>query len=192
MEEMKELILKRLDKKVGLLSQHKVACENAGEMFDFIMANALERIGQTYQPSAEYDVVKQWLTNSNKGLLLQGKCGTGKSLIARIVIPTIFESLNFLSTSSTHMQDRMEDLLSWKCCYAIIDDIGTEFDYIQFGQRRMLLNEIVENFEMKHGILVLTTNLTDDMIREKYGERVLDRIRGNMVKARFNGDSNRV
>ena len=43
-----------------------------------------------------------------------------------------------------------------------------------------VFSEVVDRTERNGVLLIATTNLNDEELREKYGERTMDRIRANM------------
>ena len=70
-----------------------------------------------------------------------------------------------------------------------IDDIGTEGEYVKYGEHRVPFAELVDLAEKKGTLLILTTNLTVDELRVKYGERVVDRLRAITNVIYFKGCS---
>ena len=62
----------------------------------------------------------------------------------------------------------------------VIDDVGAEGMYNDFGTMHNVFSEIVDRTERNGVLLIATTNLNDQELREKYGERTMDRIRANM------------
>ena len=70
-----------------------------------------------------------------------------------------------------------------------IDDIGTEGEYVKYGEHRVPFAELVDLAEKKGTLLILTTNLTVDELRVKYGERVVDRLRAITNVVYFKGSS---
>lgn len=72
-----------------------------------------------------------------------------------------------------------------------IDDIGTEAEYVHYGERRVPFAELVDLAEKKGKLLLLTTNLTIEELKAKYGERTIDRLRGITKVVLFQGESMR-
>ena len=58
-----------------------------------------------------------------------------------------------------------------------MDDIGTENLSVKYGEKRLAFAELTDEAEKKGKLLILTTNLSIDELREKYGERTVDRLR---------------
>lgn len=70
-----------------------------------------------------------------------------------------------------------------------IDDIGTESLSVKYGEKRMTFPELVDEAEKKGKLLIITTNLSLSEIKEKYGERTLDRLRAITTPIVFKGES---
>ena len=142
----------------------------------------------------EYEKVAAWLSgNQGRGLFLFGNCGRGKSILCRHALPAILLECCRKVVSVFDMQDmnRDIDLVLSKHILAL-DDIGTEEQSVKYGERRMAFAEIMDAAE-KHGKLVIvSTNLGENELRERYGDRILDRIRSTTTRVRFSGASLRV
>ena len=141
----------------------------------------------------EYKHVAEWLSDNNgRGLLLVGNCGLGKSLLCRMVIPMI---INYYYRKIVHIFDAtdlnkksMTDkiLSSHLTC---IDDLGTENELNDFGNRRIVFCELADRAEKDGKMLLITTNLSEEELRQKYGERTIDRLHAITRKIVFRGDS---
>ena len=70
-----------------------------------------------------------------------------------------------------------------------IDDIGTEFLSVKYGEKRLSFAELVDEAEKKGKLLIVTTNLSLSELQQKYGERTLDRLRAITTPVVFKGDS---
>lgn len=73
--------------------------------------------------------------------------------------------------------------------YHYIDDIGTEFLSVKYGEKRLSFAELVDEAEKKGKLLIVTTNLSLSELQQKYGERTLDRLRAITTPVVFKGDS---
>lgn len=62
----------------------------------------------------------------------------------------------------------------------VIDDIGIEGLYNDFGNPHIVFSEIVDAIEKRGVLLIATSNLTIDEIKVKYGIRTYDRLRAHM------------
>lgn len=147
--------------------------------------------GDTAQWLPEYDQVATWLgNNEGKGLLCLGNCGRGKTLICGKIIPLIFSHYCRKIISCYDAQQMNADIDNIKQRHIIyIDDIGTESVRVNYGEKRMTFPELVDEAEKRGKLLILTTNLSKDEIKEKYGERTLDRLRAITLPVLFKGKS---
>lgn len=73
-----------------------------------------------------------------------------------------------------------------------VDDIGTENLSVKYGEKRLAFAELADEAEKKGKLLILTTNLSIDELREKYGERTIDRLRAITRTVLFSGESLRI
>lgn len=165
-------------------------------------------LGEKYQWLPAYDKVVEWLTdNKGRGLLCQGSCGLGKTVICQYIIPVLINRYArkvpncYTAIDMTQKFDTIQD----KCgALLFIDDIGTEPVEVNiYGNRHIPFNEIVDSCERKGGLLVITTNIrttraTDPTtglsipsIQERYGLRTLDRLRAITKVIVFEGKSMR-
>jgi len=138
-----------------------------------------------------YQGVCDWLeNNNNKGLLLLGACSLGKTFMARYVLPAILlKYSNRVLKSYDLNRDDIDNILSKKIC--CLDDIGTEDVRNEYGTKRMAFSEIVDNAEKNGNLLIITTNLTGDEIKARYGLRVYERLLAITNQIAIKGSSER-
>lgn len=133
---------------------------------------------------SEYDKITEWLSNNHKkGLLIIGPPGVGKTVITMKVIPMILHICykRILSCfQSTELVNRKayEDVMHYR--NIVIDDVGVEGVYNDFGNPHVVFSEVVENIEKRGLLLIATSNLTIDEIKVKYGLRTYDSLRAHM------------
>ncbi len=147
-----------------------------------------------------YDQVVEWLKNNKgKGLLVYGDMGTGKSLLCRDIIPTILEKKyenqnNNAVCSSINAYDMAhhgtEDLVGYSR-FIMIDDVGVEEDFNNYGTRRCIFSEIVDYAEENGRGLIITSNLNLQQMKDKYGVRTFDRLTSLVKPVIFKGESKR-
>lgn len=158
------------------------------------LANGLRYVlaqqGEKPQWLPEYDQVAEWLAdNKGKGLLLSGNCGRGKTLIATRIIPLFFaeRQLFYNIFNSYDLNRKQRDV--FRSHILCIDDLGIENESVQYGERRNVFVELIDLVEKKGKLLVVTTNLEQDEIEEKYGTRTVDRFFSCCTIVEFRGQS---
>jgi len=139
----------------------------------------------------EYDCVADWLSdNKGKGLLCIGDGGRGKTFICeRILLPIIEKTYSYAKIGKIRAYSIARDYDELLGTIVFVDDIGVEYDTRNFGERRNVFNQLVDDSERNNWILIVTTNLSINEIKEKYGERTLDRLRALTTPVVFRGES---
>ena len=61
----------------------------------------------------------------------------------------------------------------------IIDDVGREEPYQEYGNRFNVFPDFVDDCERRGKFLIANTNCTKEQLADKYGERTLFQIEGN-------------
>lgn len=146
--------------------------------------------GRAYEP---YNEIINWMDNNqHKGLTLLGACGQGKTVIAREILPVLvnyFLKCNVHCFDAVELARRPDEVMQYH--WLMIDDIGTEQETVDYGNRRQAFAELVDAAE-KHGkLLIVTTNLTQPQLQKRYGERVVDRLLSLTKGVVFKGKSMR-
>ncbi len=138
-----------------------------------------------------YEEVADWLSNNRrKGLFLHGDCGLGKSQLTRFVLPAIL--LKYTGKvcrvyDVRQMNRALDEVLRRRV--VALDDIGTESVINDFGNKRLAFAEIVDNAEKNGVLLIVSTNLNADALKELYGTRVVERIIATTRRVQFAGKS---
>ena len=163
----------------------------AKDVLRHVMGQLVAKEGKSLQWLPEYDKVAQWLSdNQGKGLFLFGNCGRGKSLLCRYAIPIILMECcrKIVSVYDTQeMNSAIDEVLRRKI--VSLDDIGTEELSVKYGERRMAFAEIMDMAEKNGNLVIVSTNLGSDKLRERYGDRVLERIKSTTARIVFEGKS---
>lgn len=147
--------------------------------------------GEKAQWLPEYLEIVNWLTNNQgRGLLCFGNCGRGKTLICGKILPLVLNHYCRKVVCCYDSQQMNAELDSVKQKHIIyVDDIGTENLSVKYGEKRLAFAELTDETEKKGKLLILTTNLSIDELREKYGERTVDRLRAITKTVLFTGES---
>lgn len=140
---------------------------------------------------AEYDKVADWLENNEgKGLFLYGTCGKGKTILARLVIPSIllkYERKVVNYYDAQQMNDKIDEVLTKKII--CIDDVGTEEILMSYGNKRLTFLEVTDATEKQGKLLIATSNLNEEQLISKYGDRTMDRLISTTKRVLFTGKS---
>ena len=139
----------------------------------------------------EYDDIVSWLTdNKGRGLLMYGTCGRGKTVLGRYVLPAILLHYHRKICSyydAQEMNKKLDEVLNRHILS--LDDIGTEGMSIKFGEKRMAFAEIMDLVEKKGKLVIVSSNLDGKSLRERYGDRIFDRLIATTARVVFNGES---
>jgi len=165
----------------------QISIPNAKE----ILLRALSHFCEHAQWLQEYDKISQWLLDNRKrGLLCFGNCGRGKTLITQRIFPTLLSHYHrkYLNTvTAVELNDIYDDIS--RCKLISVDDVGTEPESVIYGERHWRFSELVDAAERDQKLLIVSTNLTLDELRQRYGERTFDRLRAITTTVCFSGPS---
>lgn len=138
-----------------------------------------------------YRPIVDWMSdNEDRGLLITGGCGLGKTLIAKHILPLLLQDSckKIVSIfSAQELNTKIDDIL--KLHIICIDDVGTEELAKIFGNVRCAFSELCDAAEQKGKLLIITTNLTATELEVKYGERTIDRLKAITKFVPFTGKS---
>lgn len=125
----------------------------------------------------------------NKGLLIVGNVGSGKTLLMRAIRAAMSDiwGVQFgIKPCAELVRDfsdcGYEAVQSWiNAPHVCFDDIGTEGEAIHFGKRTMIMSEIIEaRYDRQMRGLKAWTHLTTNMgaaeLKTAYGERAYSRM----------------
>ena len=138
-----------------------------------------------------YRPIVDWMTdNKGRGLLMVGNCGLGKSLIGKYILPYLIRDacrkvVNVFNTQE--LNSRPDEIIGYHIIY--IDDIGTENVSNIYGNKRIPFMELCDATEQKGKLLMCSTNLTIEELKEKYGDRTVDRLKSTTKVVPFIGES---
>jgi DNA replication protein DnaC len=139
-------------------------------------------------------------SENNENLLFIGTSGTGKtflsSCIARelldkgylVVYRTSDDLIQNLKTIKFENNASLEDLIV-NCDLLIIDDLGTE--QISEYSKTELFNFINKKL-LKHKKMIISTNLSIQILLKNYSERISSRLFGDFTLCKFYGEDIRI
>ena len=178
--------------------------EECDRLFRYIFRE-VDRTFDEYEHLPEYDEIIDWMTNTDdKGLMLMGDCGRGKSVILNGVLPVLFRMKNRV-LQPVHAQNFSAEVpnqrLAWgeraatyldrllTNGYPAIDELGIEPMMNDYGEKREGFNQVLNAAERYHRPVFVTTNLTEVQILDRYGERTMDRLAHLCRTIHFEGES---
>lgn len=180
----------------------RINIEHAEELFKGVYSRVLEKYGEKMELrmvvknknnediKGPHKEVVDWLEdNKGQGLLLMGKPGNGKSVIAMSVIPLLIYMTTERVVGSYHvreLKDKWSDILSKGII--VIDDAGTESMVNNYGTKRDYFIELMELAEAKNKVVIITTNCNGEELRTKYDDRTYSRICGMCKTVIFDGE----
>ena len=124
-------------------------------------------------------------SNGNKGLLVLGEPGMGKTyaLKTQRMVSAIDLALDYQTMGIESVKDKINAMMSYEGLKVTIDDIGSEDKVKNFGtdldpiafiiQKIYSINQMNPEQPVK---LYLTSNFNIETLTEKYGARVVDRL----------------
>jgi DNA replication protein DnaC len=150
--------------------------------------------------------LKLWLQNSTefvgntkKGILINGKIGSGKTLI----MESFMRTYNSLAEKEKQMQYKDSRLLfkeiiedgvkAFSGGVLFIDDLGKEpLEYINYGYKSLPMVELLSERYRLGRLTFATSNFSvDKTFREKYGDTISDRIKEMFNIIELKGESKR-
>lgn len=147
--------------------------------------------GIEYKPQPEYIQVAEWLKNNQgRGLFMYGNCGRGKTMLGRYVIPAILlkysrKIVNCYDVGE--LDTKIDEAL--KLHILSIDDVGVDTVAVNYGKRRVPFAELIDASEKYGKLMIITSNLNAGDLIDRYGDRVIDRIKATCVRIPFVGES---
>jgi DNA replication protein DnaC len=158
---------------------------------------------QVYDAIREYGAAEEEGKNT-KGLFLRGACGIGKSygvfcLAAKFQWPVISAKqlqAAFMSYSDDAFLRLVDGVDEFDRPHTIvIDDIGTEdCPVMKYGTATNMIADVLDRryymgFHRHNVRTIVTCNLSDEQLRERYGLRIDDRMNEIFKFATVNGKS---
>ncbi len=159
---------------------------------------------EVYNAVASYGALMFDGTN-HKGLLLKGECGIGKSfgveVLAAVFRMPVFTPADFAAAYKELDGNKADllDVVTWGGDFfqqpqdIVIDEIGTLDTTRSWGEVADIMCDVLDmryKAMIKHGVkTIVTTNLSDRDIADRYGTRIDDRLREMFYIKRVAGKS---
>lgn len=212
-----EGLLSLLNRQVhqAITTRFSLADRDPKELEDMLLtcykAEVVKRRMQMIQDSTTEERVRKaakWLSGKHKtGLLIYGAaCGTGKTTLANAMcnlVNYLFDSVysqdrkTVYRTSAINLVKMYSDnpeqykrMVSQELLF--VDDLGTEPVNIKiYGNEFSPVTELLYNRYDWQRWTIVTSNLSDEQLKERYGTRIDDRLREMFDRILFQGKSYR-
>jgi len=166
----------------ALVAEMDNILKSRGKIFELNNANRyiIGQIALWYANDIRFD------GDLNKGLLIRGTCGTGKTLSVQALNRIIYlgQKMHAGFVYSVDLQrfyanQDIESIESLKKrTYTIIDDLGVErVEAKYFGNVQEPFNDLFDYRYRNELLSIITTNLMPSEIEDRYGIRILDRFK---------------
>ena len=158
------------DTRCRLLALYQLEVEYRGQVF-INDENTNEKIYR----------VARWLFSSNqRGLILMGSMGNGKSTMLR-VIDRLFKSTSSFGDAQDifeHFKKSQGSMRYWDEPLLLIDDMGIEpVRCLVYGEEYYPISRLLLHRYDKQRTTIIATNLGIEEIEARYGDRVVDRMK---------------
>ncbi len=155
----------------------------------YLCGGLKEFIGSNYIWLPEYDDIVDWMAdNKGLGLFCMGNCGRGKTTICSQILPCIINQIYHKNLSLYLAREMNRDYQKVMCSHLIvIDDIGREEPFQEFGNHFNAFPDIVDDCERKGKFLIASTNCAKEELAAKYGERTISRLKATTRLVAFSG-----
>lgn len=156
------------------------------------------KLKEKYDKCMEY--ASYFSQKTEKGKLIQGDTGTGKTMTAVHMIKKVLDKgyiAKFVTASDLYNiymasytnRDLVDQIESYKTCDLLcLDDLGAEYTNNDAIHR---MNEVIDYRLGQGKPTIITTNLDDRNISQRYGQRLLSRIHESFSKILFVGEDMR-
>lgn len=144
-----------------------------------------------------------WFTEKKRfGLILTGRCGTGKTTLAKSIMEGLsfyfkIDDYSLLSTNSRKIIEKAtvdcRDIDKYRTCKILfIDDIGVEPSSVKiYGNEMSPVTDILYERYDRMKLTIATSNFSKKQLGEIYGARIADRFNEMFSEIGFNNPSYR-
>ena len=174
-----------------------MVCEEVTERHRELVLNQNNKyvIGQV---SLWYANDERFNGDPNKGLMIRGSVGTGKTIIVKALQQTMLygekihaELIHATKLQDLYMSQNYDEIDRIKALkYVIIDDVGVEMvEAKSWGNTKEPFNDLFDYRYRENKITIITTNLKPSEIERDYGQRIRDRFRESFNDILLDGES---
>lgn len=158
---------------------------------------------QSFEETYKYAKSIKNAVDTGRGLILQGKVGTGKTTLAIATLRmAVQRGIRCLFVNNISLNDKLLNLLNSDrkelanydkllrtVPLLVIDDFGAESDRNNHSWIVEKMESIIGERYDRMLPTIITTNLTKDEIKKRYNERIYDRLRDTCNLVTFRGQS---
>lgn len=165
---------------------------NYDQCKDFLLKtmHEMDKTTSKFEFLPEYEGIVNWMMDTKgKGLGMIGSCGRGKTTILYYVLPKLFVQCCNWVLHPIPIENFASEKYYLDRSMAGLDDVGVESIVNEYGNVYEPFSKVVGNCEAQSKLLFFTTNLTANMIIERYGWRIYDRLLRLVEIVPFNGES---
>ena len=160
---------------------------------EMLKAKAENMVRRGYRfNSASLEALRLYM--AGYGLFIHGSVGTGKTMFFRTLRTfdggevAVFSMHDILGRTEGDIREMMDELAFRE---VLLDDIGAEPTFNNYGVKFDILAYIIERRMASEERTHFTTNLKKSEIKDRYGIRIIDRITEMCKSVEFSGASNR-
>lgn len=158
---------------------------------------------ESYRKAYQYGQDITRAINNGKGLILKGTVGTGKTTLAiAIMRKAVEQGIRCLFVNNISLNDKLLNLLNSDrkeltnydkllrtVPLLVIDDFGAESDRNNRSWVVEKMESIIGDRYDRMLPIIITTNLGNDELKERYNLRIFDRLRDTCDVLNFQGQS---
>ena len=182
---MKKIDLKQFITDKTFIRQAKAFSFGTYEECEYLFIQAFMLTDKTvkegeFKMLPEYEKIIQWLSHSEgKGLLMSGSNGRGKTAILKGVIPLIFMSRGYSMKPINSKEIEPNGFNTWlhRTWAILIDEVGKDSVVKDYGTSKDPVEAAIDHCEDHLKLLLMTSNLSKDQLKKRYGVRTTSRIK---------------
>ena len=168
--------------------------ERLAALYDLAVGERGHKVQWDENTKGNIEQVTQWLLECpQRGLLLYGSLGNGKSTMLRAIHRLISAKSYFITAKMAY--DRFKEserLIFPRDSVLLVDDLGAEPERcLVYGEEHHPLTDLFLQRYEQNATTIIATNLTVDVLRQRYGDRIYDRLLEMFIAIRYDAPSYR-